>query len=80
MVSQTLRLRYLIPDYFPEATDFIADEVEERIYFDYAGEMQARIDRENERVVFECKHGEDWYLCDWETFEEVNERNEAAIF
>ena len=80
MASQTLQLRYLIPDYFPEAINFIADEVEERIYFDYDGEMQAWIDRDNERVVFEFKRHEDWYLCDWETFEEVNERNEAPIF
>lgn len=80
MVSQTLQLRYLIPDYFPEATNFITDETEERIYFDYDGEMQARIDRDNERVVFEHKHQEDWYVCDWESFSEVNVRNEAPIF
>ena len=80
MASQTIQLRHLIPDYFPEAKDFIADEVEERIYFDDDGEMQAWIDRDNERVVFEFKNHEDWYFCDWATFEEINEKNEAPIF
>ena len=80
MTSQILKLRYVIPEYFTEATDFLVDETEERVYFEHDGEMQARIDRDNERVVFEFKYGEDWHLCDWATFEEVNERNEAAIF
>ena len=80
MTSQTLQVRYVIPEYFAEATDFHVDETEERVYFEHEGEMQAWIDRENERVVFEFKNHEDWYFCDWATFEEINEKNEAAIF
>lgn len=80
MASQTLQVRYLIPEFYPLAVNFIVDEIEERIYFDCDGEMQARIDRDNERVVFEFRYGEDWHLCDCATFEEINEKNEAAIF
>lgn len=80
MNNQVWQVRYLIPEFYPLAVNFIADEVEERIYFDYDGEMQARIDRDTEQVVFEFKYGEDWHLCDWASFEEINEKNETAIF
>lgn len=80
MNNQVWQVRYLIPEFYSAATDFIVDEVEERVYFECEGEMQVCIDREQEEVVFQYQEGEDWHLADTASFEEVNERNEAPIF
>ncbi|KGR88386.1 hypothetical protein [Lysinibacillus odysseyi] len=82
MASQTLQLRYLIPEFYPAATDFIVDEVEERVYFENEGngEMQAHIDRENEWVAFYYKQGEDWRWADGVIFWEADDVNGEPIF
>ena len=81
MSNQVWQVRYLIPEIYPAATDFIVDEVEERIYFmDGEHDMQAIVSRAYEEVTFKYKLGEDWYHFDFATFEKVNELNEAPIF
>lgn len=81
--KQLMQLRYLIKEFYPHANDIYVDDVEERIYFTdlYDGyEMQARIDRDAEEVVFQYQQNEEWYLADTASFEQVNEVNEILIF
>ena len=81
--KQFMQLRYLIKEFYPHAHDIYTDDVEERIYFTDLNdgfEMQARIDRDAEEVVFQYQQGEDWYLADTASFKKVNEVNEGVIF